>query len=58
VANLFIGITDEWRQNEEDADVAAALWEDDWDDEDLNDDFSKQLRADLDKASNKQMDTS
>eukprot|EP00211_Chloroparvula_japonica_P018647 CAMPEP_0119118320 /NCGR_PEP_ID=MMETSP1310-20130426/219_1 /TAXON_ID=464262 /ORGANISM="Genus nov. species nov., Strain RCC2339" /LENGTH=75 /DNA_ID=CAMNT_0007107667 /DNA_START=14 /DNA_END=241 /DNA_ORIENTATION=- len=39
---------DEWDEAEEEqADVDQ--WENDWDDDDLTDDFSKQLRAELEK---------
>ena len=39
----------EWTQNEEDP-VDTQLWEDEWDDDDISDDFSKQLRAELEKV--------
>ena len=32
----------DWNETEEDQETH--LWEDDWDDEDIEDDFSKQLR--------------
>ena len=39
---------DEWDAAEEEkADIEQ--WENDWDDDDLTDDFSKQLRAELEK---------
>ncbi|KAI7872298.1 DSS1/SEM1 family-domain-containing protein [Spinellus fusiger] len=41
---------EEWRDNEEDKDDAH-FWEDNWDDDDIEDDFSKQLRTELEKAS-------
>lgn len=34
----------EWKEDQEDADDAKQ-WEDDWDDEEVDDDFSKQLRC-------------
>eukprot|EP00240_Pyramimonas_obovata_P019725 CAMPEP_0118923232 /NCGR_PEP_ID=MMETSP1169-20130426/1839_1 /TAXON_ID=36882 /ORGANISM="Pyramimonas obovata, Strain CCMP722" /LENGTH=65 /DNA_ID=CAMNT_0006864199 /DNA_START=98 /DNA_END=295 /DNA_ORIENTATION=- len=40
---------EEWTQNEEDP-VDTQLWEDEWDDDDISDDFSKQLRAELEKV--------
>ncbi|KAI9501835.1 hypothetical protein BX070DRAFT_236118 [Coemansia spiralis] len=40
----------DWNQDDEDKDDAA-LWDDNWDDDDLEDDFSKQLRVELEKAS-------
>ena len=39
---------EEWKEDQEDADDAKQ-WEDDWDDEEVDDDFSKQLRAELEK---------
>ena len=43
---------DEWDAAEEEkADIEQ--WENDWDDDDLTDDFSKQLRAELEKFAKK-----
>ncbi|KAJ2354294.1 26S proteasome complex subunit [Coemansia sp. RSA 2618] len=39
---------EDWGENEEDKDDIN-LWEDNWDDDDLEDDFSKQLRVELAK---------
>ena len=38
----------EWGQEEEDAEDVNQ-WEEDWDDSDQNDDFTRQLRAQLDR---------
>ncbi|KAI9018775.1 hypothetical protein CLU79DRAFT_760335 [Phycomyces nitens] len=46
----LMGIKIEWGENEEDKEDAQ-FWEDNWDDDDIEDDFSKQLRAELEKAS-------
>jgi 26 proteasome complex subunit DSS1 len=37
----------DWEENTED--VELELWEDDWDDDIVDDDFSKQLRMELEK---------
>ncbi|BBN03688.1 26 proteasome complex subunit DSS1 [Marchantia polymorpha subsp. ruderalis] len=42
--------TEEW-DDEEGEKVALQQWEDDWDDDDVNDDFSAQLRTELESAS-------
>lgn len=39
----------DWNAEEEDT-TAVHQWEDDWDDDDVGDDFSKHLRAELEKA--------
>ncbi|XP_065053909.1 26S proteasome complex subunit SEM1-like [Rhopilema esculentum] len=39
---------EEWKAADEDEEDAK-LWEDDWDDDNVDDDFSKQLRAELEK---------
>ncbi|KAJ7531486.1 hypothetical protein O6H91_14G045700 [Diphasiastrum complanatum] len=39
-----------WDDKEEETD-ALQQWEDDWDDDDVTDDFSQQLRAELEKNS-------
>lgn len=50
-----IGADDEFEEFENDWTLAEEEeedkhhWEEDWDDEELDDDFSKQLRAELDK---------
>ena len=44
---------DEWSADEEDAEDVN-VWEDNWDEDTVEDDFSKQLRAELDKASKSQ----
>jgi 26 proteasome complex subunit DSS1 len=41
--NFPDGILTEWNEEEEDAEDKQQ-WEDDWDDEDVDDAFSKQLR--------------
>ncbi|GBB99370.1 hypothetical protein RclHR1_00350026 [Rhizophagus clarus] len=40
-------IAEDWNETEEDQETH--LWEDNWDDEDVEDDFSKQLRAEITK---------
>ncbi|CAG8450910.1 15414_t:CDS:2 [Rhizophagus irregularis] len=42
-------IAEDWNETEEDQETH--LWEDNWDDEDVEDDFSKQLRAEITKDS-------
>eukprot|EP00238_Polyblepharides_amylifera_P011628 CAMPEP_0196582772 /NCGR_PEP_ID=MMETSP1081-20130531/40587_1 /TAXON_ID=36882 /ORGANISM="Pyramimonas amylifera, Strain CCMP720" /LENGTH=66 /DNA_ID=CAMNT_0041903447 /DNA_START=78 /DNA_END=278 /DNA_ORIENTATION=+ len=42
---------EEWNKVEEDHEDEK-LWEDEWDDDDLSDDFSKQLRAELERVAN------
>ncbi|KAL3698823.1 hypothetical protein R1sor_012899 [Riccia sorocarpa] len=42
--------TEEW-DDEEGEKVALQQWEEDWDDDDVNDDFSAQLRTELESAS-------
>ncbi|CAG8628486.1 11815_t:CDS:2 [Acaulospora morrowiae] len=39
---------EDWNETEEDQETH--LWEDNWDDEDVEDDFSKQLRAEITKT--------
>ncbi|CAG8552612.1 7640_t:CDS:2 [Ambispora leptoticha] len=39
---------EDWNETEDDKETQ--LWEDNWDDEDVEDDFSTQLRAELTKA--------
>ncbi|RIB20520.1 DSS1/SEM1 family-domain-containing protein [Gigaspora rosea] len=39
---------EDWNETEEDQETH--LWEDNWDDEDVEDDFSKQLRAEITKS--------
>ncbi|CAG8512637.1 9060_t:CDS:2 [Paraglomus occultum] len=39
---------EDWNETEEDKETH--LWEDNWDDEDVEDEFSKQLRAELTKT--------
>jgi len=41
---IFAPPSPEWKEDQEDADDAKQ-WEDDWDDEEVDDDFSKQLRC-------------
>lgn len=43
----------EW-DDEEEARENIQQWEDDWDDDDVGDDFTAQLRAELDKHSTEQ----
>ncbi|CDH54036.1 predicted protein [Lichtheimia corymbifera JMRC:FSU:9682] len=40
---------EDWAEAEEDKDDSH-FWEDNWDDDDIEDDFSKQLRAELQKT--------
>ncbi|KAJ2723624.1 26S proteasome complex subunit [Coemansia sp. Benny D115] len=42
---------EDWNEDAEDKEDVS-LWDDNWDDDDLEDDFSKQLRVELEKASN------
>ncbi|OMJ26505.1 26S proteasome complex subunit DSS1 [Smittium culicis] len=42
---------EDWSEDEKDKEDLN-LWEEDWDDDDLEDDFSKQLRAELEKTVN------
>ena len=44
---------DEWSDNEEDAEDVN-VWEDNWDEDTVEDDFSKQLKTELEKASKSQ----
>ncbi|KAJ2649373.1 hypothetical protein IWW40_003220 [Coemansia sp. RSA 1250] len=44
---------EDWDESEEDKEDLA-LWDKDWDDDDWEDDFSKQLRVELDKLSQPQ----
>ncbi|KAJ2004475.1 26S proteasome complex subunit SEM1 [Coemansia thaxteri] len=41
---------EDWNEDAEDKEDIS-LWDDNWDDDDLEDDFSKQLRNELEKAS-------
>ncbi|KAJ1668411.1 hypothetical protein IW140_000239 [Coemansia sp. RSA 1813] len=41
---------EDWNEDAEDKEDVT-LWDDNWDDDDLEDDFSKQLRVELEKAS-------
>eukprot|EP00205_Picochlorum_sp_RCC944_P006505 CAMPEP_0182617908 /NCGR_PEP_ID=MMETSP1330-20130603/43802_1 /TAXON_ID=464278 /ORGANISM="Picochlorum sp., Strain RCC944" /LENGTH=72 /DNA_ID=CAMNT_0024838065 /DNA_START=39 /DNA_END=257 /DNA_ORIENTATION=- len=43
--------TQEWNEDEKHL-ADAERWEDDWDDDDVNDDFAKQLREELEKVAN------
>ncbi|KAI8915010.1 DSS1/SEM1 family-domain-containing protein [Powellomyces hirtus] len=42
-----------WTEADEDHEDAA-LWDDNWDDDDVNDDFTRQLRAELMKPAEQQ----
>ncbi|KAH9545411.1 hypothetical protein CY35_12G046700 [Sphagnum magellanicum] len=42
---------EDWDDKEEDGKDALQQWEDDWDDDDVTDDFSVQLRKELESAS-------
>jgi len=42
--------SDNWGKDEEETAAVAQQWADDWDDEQIDDDFSKQLRAELEKG--------
>jgi 26 proteasome complex subunit DSS1 len=44
---------EDWNENEEDAEDTH-LWEDNWDDDDVEDDFSVQLRNELSKQAQPQ----
>ncbi|KAJ2163184.1 hypothetical protein GGF46_000114 [Coemansia sp. RSA 552] len=44
---------EDWAASDEDQEDVT-LWNDNWDDDDLEDDFSKQLRVELEKASQPQ----
>ncbi len=44
----------DWHADEEDKEDKQ-LWEDDWDDDAVDDDFAKQLRAELEKTSTQPM---
>ncbi|KAJ2909813.1 26S proteasome complex subunit [Coemansia aciculifera] len=41
---------DDWKKGDEDKEDSTA-WNDNWDDNDMEDDFSKQLRVELEKVS-------
>ncbi|KAJ2546625.1 26S proteasome complex subunit SEM1 [Coemansia sp. RSA 1933] len=41
---------EDWNEDAEDKEDVT-LWDDNWDDDDLEDDFSKQLRVELEKTS-------
>lgn len=41
---------EDWNEDAEDKEDIS-LWDDNWDDDDLEDDFSKQLRVELEKVS-------
>ena len=45
-------VDQEW-DDEEDGNEVVQQWEDDWDDDDVNDDFSLQLRKELECNSSK-----
>ena len=45
----FRSLAAEWGAEEEDAEDVN-LWEDDWDDSDTNDDFTRQLRGELERV--------
>ncbi|XP_011623726.1 protein DSS1 HOMOLOG ON CHROMOSOME V-like [Amborella trichopoda] len=44
--------SEEW-DDKEDGNEVLQLWEDDWDDDDVNDDFSIQLKRELESNSEK-----
>jgi 26 proteasome complex subunit DSS1 len=44
----FEEFEEDWGKNEEEKD--DTLWDADWDDADVTDDFAKQLRAELDRT--------
>ena len=44
----FLFILTEWKADDEDEEDKK-LWEDDWDDDNVDDDFSKQLRYESDQ---------
>lgn len=43
---------EDWEEGEEDQ-TDKQLWEDDWDDDNIEDDFSVQLRAELERLGHK-----
>merc|ERR1712126_229893 len=47
--------SDEWSAGEEDPDDIN-VWEDNWDEDTVEDDFSKQLKAELERVSKAQQD--
>lgn len=49
----FYFILAELDQIEEGKDTTTQHWEDDWDDDDVNDDFSLQLKGELEKNTQK-----
>lgn len=49
---FFFGMLIDWGDKEEGKEVAQQ-WEDDWDDDDVTDDFSLQLRRELDSNAEK-----
>ncbi len=46
-----MAVVADWDDKEEDGKDALQQWEDDWDDDDVTDDFSVQLRKELESAS-------
>ncbi|KAG1371150.1 protein DELETION OF SUV3 SUPPRESSOR 1(I) [Cocos nucifera] len=46
-------IDQEWDDDNEEGKEVMQQWEDDWDDDDVNDDFSLQLRTELESNSEK-----
>jgi 26 proteasome complex subunit DSS1 len=45
--------TEDWNENEKDVESEPNLWEDNWDDDNVEDDFTLQLRAELEKRGQK-----
>ncbi|KAG6533709.1 protein DELETION OF SUV3 SUPPRESSOR 1(I)-like [Zingiber officinale] len=46
-------IGEEWDDEKEEGKEVVQQWEDDWDDDDVNDDFSLQLKKELESNSSK-----
>jgi 26 proteasome complex subunit DSS1 len=45
--------TEDWNESEKDVENEQNLWEDNWDDDNVEDDFTLQLRAELEKRGQK-----
>ncbi len=45
--------TEDWNETEKDVENEQNLWEDNWDDDNVEDDFTLQLRAELEKRGQK-----
>lgn len=49
VSFFILVIADVKKGMHEEEDEDAAMWQDDWDDDDVDEDFTKQLRAELER---------